>query len=175
MSATGAIDDRDVTSDAPGPAAEGLPADAPATPEPEVVPPATSRPLSPALLEASRPVAPDAPGAVTVTDIETSAPPAPVPPVARRSGARQLVRSVPEYPAALRKAKVGGTVEVSFTVDETGRVSRAEATSGPRSLRTFAEAAVRQWVYEPAAINGVPVVSEATAQFRFDPDSVPPR
>ena len=113
---------------------------------------------------------------------QTQAKPQPQPPTAAatsplgstaattsRTPPRLIQGSTPEYPHALRAAKVRGLVEVQVTIDETGRVTRAAAVSGPAALREAAERAVRTWRYEPATVNGAHAPATTTVSFRFEP------
>jgi periplasmic protein TonB len=86
-----------------------------------------------------------------------------------RTPPRLIQGSTPEYPSVLRAARVRGLVEVQLTIDETGRVTRAAAVSGPAALREAAERAVRAWRYEPAPVNGVHAPATTTVSFRFEP------
>jgi TonB family protein len=99
--------------------------------------------------------------------------PVPVPAaVARRTPPRLLTGGTPDYPAALRTARVGGNVEVRFTVDSTGRVVNVQAVTGPPQLRPVAEAAVRRWRYEPAHVGNVAVETQTSVSFNFDPSTI---
>ncbi len=64
----------------------------------------------------------------------------------------------PEYPADLRRKRIGGTVYVVFIVDRTGRVVQPaiERTPHPQ-LGAAALAAVRKWRFEPGKRQGRPV------------------
>lgn len=99
-------------------------------------------------------------------------PASPVPAMeARRTPPRLLTGRPPEYPAALRTARVGGTVEVLFTIDSIGRVKNARSVSGPPQLRAVAEAAVRGWRYEPAHLGNLAVDTQTSVNFNFDPSA----
>lgn len=86
-----------------------------------------------------------------------------------RTPPRLIEGSHPEYPSVLRAARVRGIVEVQLTIDETGRVTRAAAVSGPAALREAAERAVRAWRYAPGTVNGVHAPATTTVSFRFEP------
>ena len=60
------------------------------------------------------------------------------------------------YPAAAKAAGVRGTVVVNVDVDEKGRVTKAEATSGPLMLRESAEDAARCARFDPIELWGRP-------------------
>ena len=73
-------------------------------------------------------------------------------------------------PGALAMA---GRVEVIVKVDEKGHVTNArianEAKRANPSLVSAAIFAAKQWVFEPAALNGKPVPSEHSIVFQFQP------
>ena len=75
----------------------------------------------------------------------------------------------------MRIAKVGGTVEVRFTIDSRGRVNNVRSVTGPPQLRSVAEAAVRRWRYEPAQLGNVAIDSETSVNFNFDPSARRPQ
>ena len=72
---------------------------------------------------------------------------------------RQIVKQqVPEYPALLKKMKIGGTVKLSATVAPDGTVKKTKMNGGNPMLGEFACAAVSKWKYAPAAqTSNVPV------------------
>ena len=76
---------------------------------------------------------------------------------------------MPQYPTVLRTARVGGNVEVRFTIDSSGRVTNVRSVTGPAQLRSVAEAAVRRWRYEPAHLGNVAIDTETSVSFNFDP------
>ena len=82
-----------------------------------------------------------------------------------------MTGGAPDYPRELRAAKIGGTVEVTVTIDAAGRVKAARSLSGPQLLRAAAEAAVMRWRYQPAMLNGAPVQTETSVRFVFDPQT----
>jgi len=109
-----------------------------------------------------------APVTTTAAPVTTTAAP-PVPADAQATPARLLTGGVPAYPTALRTARVGGLVEVRFTIDSAGRVINVRSVTGPPQLRSVAEAAVRRWRYEPAQRGNIAVESESSVNFNFDP------
>lgn len=68
---------------------------------------------------------------------------------------RAIVQTAPQYPPELRKRKVTGTVEVTFLVEESGRVTqpRVERATEPGFERAALDA-VRQWRFEPGTRGG---------------------
>lgn len=69
----------------------------------------------------------------------------------------KLIRQVkPEYPPEAYTARMQAIVVVEATTDIYGRVNRARVISGNSIFNEAALAAVRQWLYEPYIVNGVP-------------------
>jgi len=74
----------------------------------------------------------------------------------------------PDYPAALRAAKVNGVVSIVLVVDESGEVLAAEV--GKTTHEEFKEPAldaVRRWKFKPAKLDGRPVKVKVTIPVRF--------
>jgi len=65
--------------------------------------------------------------------------------------------AVPEYPAAARVLHASGAVQVQVLIDELGNVIRAEALTGPSSLREVAAAAAWKSRFTPTRLMGQPV------------------
>jgi protein TonB len=69
----------------------------------------------------------------------------------------KLIREVkPEYPAEAFANRLQGMVIVEAMTDIYGRVSRVRIISGHPIFHEAARAAVRQWLYEPYIVDGVP-------------------
>jgi TonB family protein len=80
-----------------------------------------------------------------------------------------LIRRVnPIYPQAARAAGVTGMVILEAIIGEDGIVQDALVLRGNPVLHDAALGAVRQWIYEPTRLNGVPVAVAMTINFRFD-------
>jgi len=73
----------------------------------------------------------------------------------------------PVYPEVARRAHVQGVVELECTIGPDGRVAQLRVVSGPPLLGAAALEAVRQWVYTPTLLNGVPVPVVLTVTVRF--------
>ena len=93
-------------------------------------------------------------------------PPAPPPP--RVSGPIEVTRDVieprktlhvkPQYTEIARKARIQGRVVLRATIDQQGDITDVEVLRGlPTGLAEAAVAAVRQWKFKPATLNGRPV------------------
>jgi periplasmic protein TonB len=122
-------------------------------------------------------------GGVTLMSSAAAPPPAPpqavaVPPVpsptAKIGGqvrpAEVVSRTNPDYPLAARQAHLQGVVVVVANVGADGRVESARALNGPPLLQGAAVAAVKQWIYRPATLNGSPVESETRVELNFTLD-----
>jgi protein TonB len=82
---------------------------------------------------------------------------------------RLISSTPPAYPPLARSQGVEGDVTLDALIDETGRVTRIKTISGPILLQGAAAAAVRQWKYEPATLDGkaVPIHLNVTVKFRI--------
>lgn len=71
--------------------------------------------------------------------------------------APRLMKKVdPQYPSIALKSHVQGVVLLEAVTDVFGRVKRVRVITGSPLLRQAAVVAVKQWIYEPYMINGVP-------------------
>lgn len=69
----------------------------------------------------------------------------------------KLIKQVrPEYPQEAFMAHIQAVVIVEAVTDIYGRVSRARIISGPPVFNEAALAAVKQWLYEPYIVDGIP-------------------
>lgn len=73
----------------------------------------------------------------------------------------------PAYPAGARSGFVQGTVRVRVVLAVDGTVKDAQIVSGDSQLTQNTLEAVRQWVYEPTLLNGVPVEVETVVDVVF--------
>jgi TonB family protein len=73
----------------------------------------------------------------------------------------------PAYPVLARKMKVEGPVVLDIVIDEDGSVSVTSIVSGHPMLTRAAMAAVKQWHYQPALLNGKPVKVESRVTVNF--------
>jgi periplasmic protein TonB len=117
------------------------------------------------------PPPPPAPAPPVPVAAPQPAAPQPVPQQPRVGGqvreAQILTQTSPEYPLAARQARVQGSVVISAVVGADGHIKSAKPVSGPPLLQNPAAAAVRQWVYKPATLNGIPVESETRIELNF--------
>jgi protein TonB len=61
-----------------------------------------------------------------------------------------------------------GDVRVEIVIDEEGRVQTVNPISGHPLLVSAAQAAVRQWTYQPTLLNGKPVTVMTTVTLTFE-------
>jgi TonB family protein len=63
--------------------------------------------------------------------------------------ASSVVSKVPPvYPQIAKQMNITGIVEVTVTVDDSGKVMEATAVNGPAMLRASAESAIKQWKFK---------------------------
>jgi TonB family protein len=80
---------------------------------------------------------------------------------------KAITKVQPQYPPAVKRMNVSGTVEVKITISQFGRVIEAKAISGHPLLRGAAEDAARQWVFEPTTLKGSPMATQVILTFVF--------
>ena len=91
-------------------------------------------------------------------------------PVRVGSGVKQPQRVSwvqPEYPVTALSSRVQGVVILDATIGTDGRISDVRVTRSIPSLDSAAVTAVRQWVYQPTIVNGVPVPVIITVAVEF--------
>jgi protein TonB len=98
-------------------------------------------------------------------------PEAPPPTVVRVGGTvkepRKLKNVPPEYPTLALAGHVQGTVVLEATIGPDGRVAEVKVLRSVPLLDTAAVAAVKQWVYTPTLVSGVPVAAIMTVTVTF--------
>jgi protein TonB len=99
-------------------------------------------------------------------------PDAPPPPQAVRVGGqikepKKLKNVNPNYPEIAKQARVTGVVILECVISPQGRVSDVKVLRGIPLLDQAAIDAVKQWVYSPTLLNGVPVPVIMTVTVRF--------
>src|SRR5262245_48216057 len=70
---------------------------------------------------------------------------------------KRLKHVDPVYSEMARKARVQGMVILEFTIDPTGHVGDVHVLRGLPMVEEAAVEAVRQWVYAPTLLDGVPI------------------
>jgi protein TonB len=101
-------------------------------------------------------------------------PDAPPPPQAVRVGGqikepKKLKNVSPAYPDIAKQARVQGVVILECTISPQGKVTDVKVLRGIPLLDAAAIEAVKQWVYSPTLLNGVPVpvIMTVTVNFRL--------
>jgi protein TonB len=101
-------------------------------------------------------------------------PDAPPPPQAVRVGGqikepKKLKHLNPSYPDIAKQARVQGVVILECTISPQGKVTDVKVLRGIPLLDSAAIEAVKQWVYSPTLLNGVPVpvIMTVTVNFRL--------
>jgi len=84
---------------------------------------------------------------------------------------KKLENVAPQYPEIARQARVQGVVILECTIGPEGKVTRVTVLRGIPLLDPAAVDAVKQWVYAPTLLNGVPVavIMTVTVNFRLGP------
>jgi TonB family protein len=77
-----------------------------------------------------------------------------------------IKRVPPVYPLVARQHRLSGSLVVQGTVNKNGRISDLQLISGPPLFRDAAFAAVKQWVFKPARLNGQAI--EQSTKIRLD-------
>ena len=81
---------------------------------------------------------------------------------------RATLRVEPEYPVAAKRAGIAGAVVIEVTVDENGKVIKAQSLCGHEILAGAALEAARKWRFSPTQLNGQPVKVIGTIEFYFN-------
>jgi protein TonB len=74
----------------------------------------------------------------------------------------------PVYPESAVRARVEGVVILECLISPQGRVTEVKVLRGVPLLESAAVDAVKQWVYTPTLMDGVPVPVLMTVTVRFD-------
>jgi len=79
-----------------------------------------------------------------------------------------VIKKVPPvYPLVAKQRRLSADVVVQGTVNKTGRISDLQLISGPPLFRDAAFAAVKQWVFKPARLNGQTIEQSTTIRLHF--------
>ena len=81
--------------------------------------------------------------------------------------AKLVTRVKPAYPRLAVTARISGTVEMAAVIGTDGRIRELNVLSGHPMLVPAAIEAVRQWVYSPTLLNGVPVEVSTSVKVVF--------
>ena len=88
-------------------------------------------------------------------------------PVSRFVQARVLERVEPAYPETARRMQLSGKVVVKATITKSGSVGGVQWVSGNELFRDSVIAALKQWRYQPASLNGKPIESDLEIVLQF--------
>lgn len=155
---------------APASSPDAAPREAASTiePEPVTTTSAVGHPLGveggvPGGVIGSLGVVPDVPGVP-----QPPPPPAGPLPVGGRIKEPRKIRHVPPvYPAMAQQARIEGVVVIEAVIGTDGRVTQARVLQSKPFLDDAALAAVKQWVFTPTLLNGVPVPVIMTVKVTF--------
>jgi protein TonB len=109
-------------------------------------------------------------GIVALSEPPPPPPPAPTVPIRIHQGIRQPTKvrdAQPIYPVIAQSARVQGVVILEAVVGADGRVQEARVLRSIPLLDQAALDAVRQWVYTPTLLNGVPIPIVMTVTVTF--------
>jgi protein TonB len=81
--------------------------------------------------------------------------------------AKRVVYVEPVYPAAARAAKIEGSVDILATIGKDGVPRSLEPLNGDPRLAAAAIAAISNWRYRPAMLNGQSEESLITITVKF--------
>jgi TonB family protein len=82
----------------------------------------------------------------------------------------QIIRNVPAvYPAFAKDRHINGLVRVKFTIGKDGLVRNPKFVNGSTIFQDAAFAAVKQWLFKPAMLNGQAVEQEMEVTLHFNP------
>ncbi len=73
----------------------------------------------------------------------------------------------PVYPPAARTVRMSGVVKVDVVVDEQGKVTEVQKTSGPQMLQRAAADAIKKWKFKPFTRDGQPIKATGFISFNF--------
>jgi TonB family protein len=88
-------------------------------------------------------------------------------PVSRLVPAQLSHRVEPPYPDAARRLQISSKVVLKATITKAGQVGEVKWVSGNDLFRDTAIAAVKQWRFKPASLNGEPVESDLEIVLQF--------
>ena len=103
---------------------------------------------------------------------EPSAPPKPLRIEGQIKEPRKLKHVAPIYPEIAIRANIRGSVIIECLVNPRGQVVEVRILKGIPLLNDAAVAAVKQWLYTPTLLDGVPVPVIMTVTVRFALETV---
>ncbi|HEY6350023.1 MAG TPA: TonB family protein [Candidatus Angelobacter sp.] len=83
----------------------------------------------------------------------------------------KAIRAVPAiYPEIAKARRISGSAVVRVTVGKDGKVSNPKFISGPMVFRDSSFDAVKQWLFQPATLNGQAIEQETEITVKFKPN-----
>jgi protein TonB len=76
-------------------------------------------------------------------------------------------RAQPDYPPIAKPTRVGGRVELEFTIESDGSVGDERVLSGRQLLVPAAIDALKKWKFKPFTESGAPVKAITSLGFDF--------
>ena len=101
------------------------------------------------------------------TSVEKTQPSAPVRVTSDLQMAMLLRKVIPAYPPIAKANRISGVVRLIGTIGKDGTIKNLQLVSGHPLLAHAALEAVRQWVYRPTILNGMPVEVIAPIEVNF--------
>ena len=88
--------------------------------------------------------------------------------VANAQEVKVLKRVDPEYPAVMKMVGVEGEVNIKASLNEKGRIEKLDVVNATnQDFIPAAIAAINQWEFAPAMLDGKPIKSEVVIPFQF--------
>ena len=82
--------------------------------------------------------------------------------------AANVIRKItPVYPVEAKRNRIQGVVRLGVRIDKDGNVSDVTVLSGDPALTYAAVDAVKQWLYKPTLLNGLPVEVQTEVNVNF--------
>ena len=79
-----------------------------------------------------------------------------------------MIKKVPPvYPLVAKQSRLSGSVVVQGIVNKSGRISGLQLISGNPLFRDAAFAALQQWVFKPARLDGQAIEQSTTIRLYF--------
>ena len=108
-------------------------------------------------------------GLATGNRNQPAAPEVPLPVGGDVKPARLISSVAPTYPVMAKNQHIYGDVLIDALIDANGHVTTMNVISGPALLHQAAMAALRQWKYQPASLDGKAVSMHLTVTMKFRP------
>jgi TonB family protein len=81
---------------------------------------------------------------------------------------RLMKQAYPNYPPSAKAKGIQGMVVLEAVIGTDGHIAELEVVGGPPELQQAAKDSVRQWVYKPYELDGVPVQVDTTISVVFN-------